>query len=732
VRNPPGAKNKYWLCHPTGSGGWEKGAKGIDTTILYRADEVAEAIKTGREICCVEGEKDADNLWRLDIPATCNAHGAHDPALNQKPKWYVAHSEQLRDADLVVLNDNDPPGYAHCDVTCRLSLDFAKRVRRLDLKDHWPEIPKGGDVSDWASVGGEHTPERLKELIAAAPDYVPAAAASDDKSANAADDDAELEKLARMAPFDYERARMAAAKALGVRAPMLDKLVALKRSELGLDGDGRGQGRAIELPEPTPWETPVNGAELLDAVAAVVRRHVVLPDYACDAIALWTAHTFLLDRLMITPRLAITSPTKGCGKTTLLDVVSQLVFRPLAAANCSASSIFRVVEGFRPCLLIDEADSFLSGNEELRGILNSGHRRGGAVLRNVGDDHEPHSFSTFSACAIALIGRLPGTLADRAVPIDLVRRKADEAIEPFRFDRVDHLAVLARKLMRWTEDNADAVAATEPEMPAGLYNRAADNWRGLLAIATVAGGDWLARGHKAALQGAGADVDEGSRLELLLGDVRDILDEHGLERIASDTLIERLVEITPRPWAEYGRSGKPITQNKLARLLKPLGIAPVQIRVEGEKARGYERHQFEDAFARYLASEGVSNRYSGTNADNMGTSGTSSTGTAGKSVPDEKCKKSNNDGLCTGVPVGKGVPEEKGLSTREIDAQAELYADDFYRRRDEPDIEAELNQELRQRLRNGLGVLPEHVETEFRRVIEAVFRISDARTRQSF
>ena len=288
--------------------------------------------------------------------------------------------------------------------------------------------------------------------------------------------------------------------------------------------------------------------------------------------------------------------------------------------------------------------------------------------------------------------------------------------------------------MRWTKDNADAVAvaATEPEMPAGLYNRAADNWRGLLAIATVAGGGWLARGHKAALLGAGADVDEGSRLELLLGDVRDILDEHGLERIASDTLIERLVEITPRPWSEFGRSGKPITQNKLARLLKPLGIAPVQIRVEGEKARGYERHQFEDAFARYLASEGVSNRYSGTNADNTGTSGASSTGTAGKSGPDEKCKKSNNGGLCTGVPVRKGVPEEKGLSARELDAQAELYADDFYLRRDEPDIEAELNRELRHRLLDNLRVTPEHVETEFRRIIDAVFRISDARTRQSF
>ena len=59
--------------------------------------------------------------------------------------------------------------------------------------------------------------------------------------------------------------------------------------------------------------------------------------------------------------------------------------------------------------MIDEADSFLRDNEELRGVLNSGHRKGGAVLRNVGDDHEPRSFSTYSACAIALIGQLPPT-----------------------------------------------------------------------------------------------------------------------------------------------------------------------------------------------------------------------------------------------------------------------------------------------------------------------------------
>ncbi len=81
-----------------------------------------------------------------------------------------------------------------------------------------------------------------------------------------------------------------------------------------------------------------------------------------------------------------------------------------------------------PTLLIDEADTFLPENEELLGILNSGHRRGGSVLRTVGEEFEPPSFSTHSACAVALIGKLPATLADRSVPIELLRRRACASI----------------------------------------------------------------------------------------------------------------------------------------------------------------------------------------------------------------------------------------------------------------------------------------------------------------
>src|SRR5262249_8887595 len=148
-------------------------------------------------------------------------------------------------------------------------------------------------------------------------------------------------------------------------------------------------------------------------------------------------------------RLGVRSPTKQCGKTTLLDVIGRLVLRPLPTANVTAAAIFRVVEGHRPTLLVDEVDTFLHENDELRGILNSGHRKGGTVLRTVGDDFEVRAFGTYAAVAIALIGALPDTLHDRAVTVDLKRRLPSEKVDPFRPDRANNLDVLARKAARW-------------------------------------------------------------------------------------------------------------------------------------------------------------------------------------------------------------------------------------------------------------------------------------------
>jgi RecA-family ATPase len=164
LRNPPGSETRFWMRQPDGNGGWIKNTKGVDTNIIYRLPEVLEAIELGREIAVVEGEKDADNLWAIGIPATCNAHGAAEP--DKKPKWYAVHSEQLRSAPLVIFNDNDAAGHAHADAAARLSLGIAARVRRLDLKPHWPEMPEGADVSDWLALG--HGRQELDALMAGA------------------------------------------------------------------------------------------------------------------------------------------------------------------------------------------------------------------------------------------------------------------------------------------------------------------------------------------------------------------------------------------------------------------------------------------------------------------------------------------------------------------------------------------------------------------------------------
>ena len=261
---------------------WAKGTGGVDTSILYRADEVAKAMAAGRSICIVEGEKDADNLWRLGFAATCNAHGAHDPTKRQKPKWYASHSAQLKGAEIVVFNDNDPSGYEHADTTCKLSLGIAKRVRRLDLALHWPDIPPKGDVSDWIAAG--HGREELAALIDGAPDYTPRESDGAKPRPGPADvdaptdDDAELARLARLPPIEYERARADAAQRLGWRTVMLDRLVAWKRAELDGAPDGR-PGRPITFEEVEPSDEPVDSAELLTDISEAIGPYVIMDEH---------------------------------------------------------------------------------------------------------------------------------------------------------------------------------------------------------------------------------------------------------------------------------------------------------------------------------------------------------------------------------------------------------------------------------------------------------------------
>ena len=93
----------------------------------------------------------------------------------------------------------------------------------------------------------------------------------------------------------------------------------------------------------------MNGAALLDESVSGIRRYVVLPEHVARACACWVVHTYLAEHFLVSPRLGISSPTKGCGKTTLLDVVSRLVLRPLMSSNVTPAAVFRVIEKYKPC-----------------------------------------------------------------------------------------------------------------------------------------------------------------------------------------------------------------------------------------------------------------------------------------------------------------------------------------------------------------------------------------------
>jgi hypothetical protein len=256
-------------------------------------------------------------------------------------------------------------------------------------------------------------------------------------SSTAEEVEAVCRRLAGLSRVEYDRVRGTEAENLGIRVATLDDEVDKYRAE----DDAPRAGRPLALPLPDPWPTPVEGAALLDEMVSVITTYVIMPRESAIAVALRCLHAHAFDASAISPRLFITSPEKRCGKSTLLGVIKALVPKPLPGSNITPAALFRTVQAVRPTLLIDEADSFLSENDELRGIINSGHERNGQTIRVVvvGDDYEPRAFSTWCPTAIAAIGNVPATIEDRSILISMRRRRKDEKVERFRSDRVQKL-----------------------------------------------------------------------------------------------------------------------------------------------------------------------------------------------------------------------------------------------------------------------------------------------------
>jgi hypothetical protein len=516
--------------------GWAKG-KPEEPRIPYRLPQLIAA-PTATIVYFVEGEKDADNLARLGFVATTASEGA-------AAKWDLALTQYFKDRHVVILPDADKPGRKHGQKVAQAINSVAASVRIFDL---YPERHDGSDVSNW--------------LV-------------DDTAG------AKLAKLAKQAPLWGP----------GSTTDIVD----------------RSEGAA---PRPKAKLEKVDrseGAALLADVSKFLSRFIIYPsEHAKIAHVLWIAHAHLMDAWESTPRIAFLSPEPASGKTRSMEVSELLVPDPVAAVNVTPAYLFRKVgdEDGPPTILFDEIDTVFGAkakeHEELRALLNSGHRRGAVAGRCVvrGAIVGTEEISSYSAVALAGLGWLPDTILSRSVIVRMRRRAPEEKIEPFR--RRVHAPIgeaLRRRLAGWAATILDEATEARPGMPIGVDDRDADVWEPLLAIADIAGGDWPKRAREAAkvLVAAAREVEPSLNIRLL-ADLRIVFGDE--EQMTTKQILAVLCALEDAPWNDL--KGKPITDNQLARRLQQYSVKSKNVRIGDVVRKGYVRADLYDVWRRYL------------------------------------------------------------------------------------------------------------------------------------
>jgi putative DNA primase/helicase len=463
----------------------------------------------------------------------------------------------------------------------------------------------------------------------------------------------EIAKLAALPVGIYETVRVKNAKRLGMRVTALEAMVKAARPK-----PTKAPTDFLPHWNVAEWDEPVDGAGLLEELRKRIARYVVLPnEYAEVAVALWVLHTWVFDCFDITPYLAITSPTRRCGKTLLMTMLYWLCWQAKKNDSMSKASIYRSVEAEQPTLVLDEVGWVVDQKDERQGILCGGFERLGHVeiCEGEGADITTKRYKTYCPKAFGLIGKLTATLMDRSIQIAM-RRKLKEPVERLRRRDNDDHARLRRKCLRWANDKKEALTKATPKLPEGLNDRATDIWEPLFAIAECVGGEWPKLAVEAAIKLSGGEPVSEERGVELLRDIKAVFDSRDREAITSKRLISELCVDEERPWATYDK-GKPITPKQLGSLLRPFVITSenVQTSETGEpQSKGYRQSRFAEAFARYVTvnsgekpsvgQDDTSQPSSRPDADGMGITRDFSIRPGSILDGCEKCEKPANDG----------------------------------------------------------------------------------------
>jgi len=346
----------------------------------------------------------------------------------------------------------------------------------------------------------------------------------------------------------------------------------------------------------------------LDLVTTLVERHISMSPDERLAVALWILHTWVYDKFRESPRLALLSPVNGCGKTTLMSLLQSLARYGYSTSNTTPAVIYYQLER-NPLTtrLIDEADNLdlhRQSNGVVRSVLNMGHTRGATVCRMI--KGKPTKIKVFAPLAIAAIGTLPFPLLRRSVSINMQRPGREHWLERLD-DTSPQWAEACDQIRRWA---ATCKLVSDPPVPSQLRNRAADNWRVLLAIADDLGRGEAAR--SAAIKMSGNRVYTEPSIALI-ADIILVFDERRADRLTSKDLVAGLLDLNDGDWNEWrgpkeDRPPHKLSQAELAAMLRPFHIRPRTIwpRNRGagvSSSRGYMRSWFEQAWDAYCRAD---------------------------------------------------------------------------------------------------------------------------------
>jgi hypothetical protein len=361
--------------------------------------------------------------------------------------------------------------------------------------------------------------------------------------------------------------------------------------------------------------TVLPGHDVLDRVTAFVARFNIFPSQHCaPMLALWYAHTHAVDHFYVTPRLILSSVEPGSGKTRVLEVAQFLVRAPEMTFSATTAALFRMVSEGPITILFDEVDTIFGGknggnNEDLRGLLNAGYKRGATVARCVGDAKamKVQRFPVFAPAALAgIAGNMPDTITTRAITVHMKRRRDDEEVSEFWEEEVEaEAAPLRDALAAWVESVTDKISRGRPTMPAGVRDRSAEIWRPLIAIADAAGGHWPDTARAACthfVEVANTDRNGGTQRLQLLADLRDLFTARDTDKLTTAEILASLHDLDEADWADL--DGKPLDARRLAQMLKPYGVDSRSIKQPGGAApKGYRISGpggLADAWQRYL------------------------------------------------------------------------------------------------------------------------------------